>query len=979
MIKWFYFILLLLQACGTFAQDKFFITGEGVDPVYEQLKKNWTDSVFNNMTTDERLGQLFMVAAYSNKDQAHLKELEKLVVEEHIGGLIFFQGGPVRQAKMTNTLQSKAKIPLWVAMDAEWGLGMRLDSTINFPRQLTLGAIQDNEKIYKMGREIARQCRRLGVHINFAPVVDINNNPGNPVINNRSFGENKRNVAFKGLAYTEGLQDGNVMACAKHFPGHGDTDSDSHLTLPVIKQNRERLEELELYPFRILINNGVKSIMAAHIHVPALDNTPNLATSLSTKVLRQLLREEMNFDELVFSDALNMKGVSQFYEPGEVDLKAFLAGNDVLLFAEDVPRAKALFKKALKDGTLSPDRLKESVIKILEAKYDLGLNKKQEVKIEDLYNDLNTSNANFILDDLYERSLVLVSNDMGNFPISGKDSFNIASLSIGVDHQNAFQNQLSAFVPVTHFQSGKSPSAELLNKLEKYETVIVGIFDMSKYNSRDYGISKETLEFLGKLSRKANLIISVFGSPYSLKYFDEFKTVLLAHEEKDAAQKAAAQAVFGAIPITGKMPLTASEKFEIGHGLDQDKVLRLHYTHPEAVGLNSNSFSTIDSFVLEGIIDKAMPGCQVLIAKEGHIIWNKSYGYHTYDHSNAVKTNDIYDLASLTKVAATTLALMKLYEDRKFQINRRLGDYLPIPDTLDVHNLIIKKVLTHSSGLQSWIPFYLKTIKDTLYEHIYSSKQDSIYQIEVADELYMKKSYRDSIFKWIYNAKVADNPEYRYSDLGFYLFKEIIEKLTSMPFDKYLEKEYYKKLGLQNTCFKPLHCFPRERIIPTEDDKLFRKQLVYAHVHDPGAAMLGGVGGHAGLFSNTEDMAVLLQMLLNLGEYGGYRFLEPKTIQYFTRKQEKDNRRGLGFDKPEPDIFEPGPTAMSASPRSFGHSGFTGTCFWADPDQDLIYVFLSNRVYPDAGNKKLIKNNIRTNIHQAIYDILSSSVNKVEN
>ncbi|MEX2589588.1 MAG: glycoside hydrolase family 3 N-terminal domain-containing protein, partial [Chitinophagales bacterium] len=463
--KYCLFILLFLQASQGFAQDKFFITSEGLDPVYEQLKKHWTDSVFNNMSMDERLGQLFMVAAYSNKDEAHLKNLEMLVEEEHIGGLIFFQGGPIRQAKMTNILQSKAKVPLWIAMDAEWGLGMRLDSTISFPRQLTLGAIRQNNKIYRMGREIARQCRRLGVHINFAPVVDINNNPKNPVINNRSFGEGKSNVAFKGLAYTEGLQDGNVMACAKHFPGHGDTDSDSHLTLPVIKQSRERLEELELHPFRILINNGVQSIMAAHIHVPALDSTFNLATSLSPKVLKQLLREEMEFDGLVFSDALNMKGVSKFFEPGEVDLKAFLAGNDVLLFAEDVPKAKAMFKAALDNGKLDPESLKESVMKILEAKFDLGLTKKQEVELEGLHKDLNNPRANYILQELYESSLVLAANDKSLLPISGKDSFNIASLSIGVNQQNAFQDQLSMFAPVQHFQSSKSPSIQLINKL----------------------------------------------------------------------------------------------------------------------------------------------------------------------------------------------------------------------------------------------------------------------------------------------------------------------------------------------------------------------------------------------------------------------------------------------------------------------------------------------------------------------------------
>lgn len=967
-----------LLALKGFGQDKFFFTSGDIDPVYEQLKAHWVDSVYNKMTLDERLGQLFMVAAYSNKDEAHLNSLISLVEKEKIGGLIFFQGGPIRQAKMTNVLQAKAKLPLWIAMDAEWGLGMRLDSTINFPRQLTLGAMRQNDRIYEMGREIARQTRRLGMHINFAPVVDVNNNPKNPVINNRSFGEDKNNVALKGLAYAEGLQDGNVMACAKHFPGHGDTGSDSHLTLPVISHDRKRLEDLELHPFRILINNGVQSIMAAHIHVPALDSTFNLATSLSPKVTTQLLKKEMGFDGLVFSDALNMKGVSKFYEPGEVDLKAFLAGNDVLLFAEDVPRAKKLFKEALKNGKLTEARVKESVVKILEAKFDLGLTKRQSVEIDGLYKDLNTPFGNFLIQDLYEKSLVLAANNK-SIPIHTKDSFNLASLLIGTTEKNAFQNQLSAFAPVEHFQSGKSPSQSLLNKLGKYETVIVGLFDMSKYSSRNYGITTETLEFLKQLNQQTNVVLSVFGSPYSLKYFENIPTVLLAHDEMEGAQKAAAQAIFGAIPISGKMPLTASEKFPLGFGIEQEQITRLHYASPEALGYASEQFEIIDSFVLEGIRDKAMPGCQVLVAKDGQIIWDKAYGDFDYKSNQKVKTSDIYDLASMTKVAATTLALMKLYEERKIQINRRMGDYLPIPDTSKVYNLIVKDVLTHSSGLQSWIPFYLKTIKDTLYDHIYSASKDSVFTIPVADNLYMRACYRDSIYNWIFNAKVADKPEYRYSDLGFYMFKLIVETQTGKDFETYLNDVFYTSLGLQNTCFNPLNCFDKERIVPTEDDKLFRKQLICGYVHDPGAAMLGGVGGHAGLFSNAEDMAVLLQMLLNGGEYGGNRYLESKTIHYFTRKQKKDNRRGLGFDKPEPDIYEPGPTAMSASSRSFGHSGFTGTCFWADPDHNLIYIFLSNRVNPDASNKKLIRDNIRTNIHQSIYDILKVSSTEVEN
>lgn len=948
-----------------------------------QERQIWVDSVYTNMTDDERIAQLFMVAAYSNKDEAHVKEIEKLITDHKIGGLIFMQGGPYRQVKLVNHYQSLAQTKLLISTDAEWGLAMRLkDSTMAFPYQLTLGAIQNEKLIYNMGLEAARQLQRVGVHVSFSPVVDVNNNPNNPVINFRSFGEDKYNVALKGLAYMEGLQDGGVMACAKHFPGHGDTDSDSHLTLPIIKHSRERLEELELYPFKILINNGVKSVMAAHLFIPSLDSTKNQATSLSRKVTTDMLKNELGFKGLVFSDALNMKGVSQYYKQGEVALKAFLAGNDVLLFAEDVPKGIQLIKAALKDGRIKRDEFEYRVKNLLSAKFDQGLTHFDSLSLEGLYEDLHTPQAWLLNRELYGQALTLAANTGDYIPVKALDK-NFASLSIGASEITLFQQSLNRYAKLDNYQvskeAGQDKLKELENKLAQYETVFVGIHDMSQYASKGYGINATTRSFLENLSKKTRVVLVLFGNPYSLKYFDYASHVLVAYQENELTQELAAEALFGAREIKGQLPITASTKYKFGTGIITESLGRLQYTIPEAVGLNHLELQKIDSIALSAITNQATPGCQILVAKEGQVIYYKSFGHHTYDSVRAVQNNDLYDLASITKVGATTLSLMKLYDERQLQLNRRLSDYYPPLDTTNLKNLVVRDVLAHKSGLKSWIPFYLRTVEDTaLYKVCYKTEGDSIYCLPVNDALFMREDYKDSVIYIITHTELNKKKEYVYSDLGFILFNEVIGNITGTALDKFADSIFYRPLGLSTMGFNPLEEFPLDRIVPTEEDKVFRKGLVHGYVHDPAAAMFGGVSGHAGLFSDANDLAIMFQMLLNRGSYGGVQYLEPKTVDLFTKKNDDASRRGLGFDKPEPDKLKPGPTSINASMRSYGHSGFTGTCVWADPEHELIYIFLSNRINPTADNRKLISENIRTEIHQVLYDaILKSEQNPV--
>ncbi len=939
------------------------------------------DSIFAGLSQEEKIGQLFMVAAYSNKTDAHIQEIEALIKEQHIGGLIFFQGNPRAQATLTNRYQGIAEVPLLIGMDAEWGLGMRLDSTMNFPRQLTLGAIQDNQLLYQMGREIARQCKILGVHVNFAPVVDVNNNPANPVINDRSFGENKYNVAQKGLAYMKGLQDGGVLACAKHFPGHGDTDMDSHKSLPTIPHNASRLDSLELYPFKQLINNGVGSIMAAHLYIPSLDSSSNTAVSLSKNVVTDLLKTKLKFKGLVFTDALNMKGVSSYFTPGEVDLKALLAGNDVLLFPEDVPTAINKIKQAIKDSLIQQSDLDKKVKNILKTKYWTGLNDNNPIAADSVNLQLNTMYAELLNRKLYESALTIAKNEKATIPLKNLDKLNIASIVIAnrKNEESVFQKTLNLYAPMRTFRVDKSLSQDAMSALEEqaaaYNTVIIGVQDMSKYLSKEYGITETTRTLINNLSKKTNVILTIFGSPYSLKYFENVPNILVAYEDNDITQSLAAQLIFGGVKASGKLPVSAGENFKYNTGETSMNTGRLKYTIPEEVGISTASLSLIDSIIKEAILNHATPGCQILIAKDNKVIFNRGYGYHTYDNKTIVRPTDIYDLASITKVAATTLAIMKLVDEKEIKVKKNLSNYIPELKKTDKSKISIQDVLLHQAGLKAWIPFYEYTLNaEGFCDENYCYSPNDYYSVKVANELYIQHDYTDSIWNTILNSEVNRSKRYVYSDLGFYLCRTIVENITKQPIDKYVNNIFYKPLGLATMTYNPIYKFPLSRIPPTEMDTVFRKQLIHGYVHDQGAAMLGGVAGHAGLFSDANDLAIILQMLLNGGSYGYQDYIDPNTIEEFTSRQINNNRRGLGFDKPETDPSYGGPTSKYASAKTFGHSGFTGTCMWADPAHNLTYVFLSNRVYPDASNRTLIQTDVRTRIHDVIYKAMLEAI-----
>jgi len=944
--------------------------------------QHWVDSVYYSLSPQQRIGQLFMLRANSETDSTEIRLLSRLIKEYNIGGLCFFKGGPVRQANLTNYYQKQALTPMLISMDAEWGLGMRLDSTIPFARQMTLGALSKEQLITEYGLTVAAQLRRMGVNISFSPVADINSNPANPVINIRSFGEHKDDVARKSILYMKALQKGGIITVAKHFPGHGDTDTDSHHSLPFIDHSLSTIDSLDLYPFRKLINAGLDGIMVAHLNIPALDSTKNLPSSLSPIVIDSLLRRKLKFKGLVFTDALDMKGVSGYDSPGMVELRALKAGSDVLLLSVSVDKAVVAIQQAIDSGLYSQDLLAVHCKRVLACKYMAGLNRLQPVNTNNLYRDLHSQNDESLNRELYINAVTLLQNKKSIIPLKISDTLRIASLMIGYDDIRKFQVRLGDYVNVDHYtlprRADKSIIEQTLNNLQNYNLIIIGINNTIPSPATNFGISAETIALVDTLLKSNSCILNLFTLPYAVNLFkniNQAKALLVAYQDNADAYDAAVQLMFGAVPASGQLPVSINKTFPTHSGLTTKSSGRLRYNPYEEKGIQAEDMVVIDSIVKSGLDNEAYPGCQVLIAKNGNVFYRKAFGATDYLLNRAVKENDLYDLASITKVAATTLAVMKLFDQGIINFDDPLSKTLKYLENSNKKKITIREVMTHQAGLAAWIPFYKKTMLNGYPDTtIYSKDFSEAFPFTVAESMYLRKDYRQIILDSIVSSPLSEKKVYRYSDLGFILMQQFVEQITGKSLDQYMEEQFYKPLGLHTLTFHPRNRFPLSRIIPTENDSVFRHQLIQGDVHDPAAAMLGGVAGHAGLFGTSNDMAVLMQMLLQDGSYGGVQFIKPETVALFTRRQYKDNRRGLGFDKPQLIPSEPGPACEEASANSFGHTGFTGTYIWADPDNELIIVFLSNRVNPDAEPNKLAQLGIRTQIQEALYKALNKNL-----
>ncbi|MEI7525916.1 MAG: glycoside hydrolase family 3 N-terminal domain-containing protein [Mariniphaga sp.] len=984
MSKIFLFILLTFLGSLLFAQPK-------VRPPFLKYETDhWVDSVFNSLTIDEKIGQLIMVPAWSKKGSKHKNRILKMVQENKIGGIIAMQGGPLRHINMVNRLQEASKTPLLVAIDAEYGLSMRLDSCIKYPFGFTLGAIANDSLVFEVGADLGRQCRRLGIHINFAPVADVNSNPLNPVIGFRSYGDNPGKVFHKALRFGLGLQSQQVLATLKHFPGHGDAQKDSHYTLPVIGHNRTQLDSIELSPFRKAASLGIGGVMTGFLNVPALDSSGTAAT-LSKVIVHDLLIRDYGFEGLIVTDALNMEGADE--QEGQSDnnsaeVKALIAGNDLLEFVINPASVIEAVKKAISDGTISMESIERKCRKILMIKRWAGLNSYSPVKTENLYSDLNQSAYRMTLRNVAQQSLTVLQNRNELLPLRRLDTLKIASVSIGRGNITPFQHSLERYTRTDHFYISKTADGnaikKLLIQLKKYNLVIAELNNLGNFVSSDYRLTETQQNIVEQVTNNGKSILVLFGNPYILNYLNGLEKasgLVVGYQESPESQDLAGQLLFGAFGAEGKLPVTVNQTFHSGDGLVTLPLNRFKYTLPEELGIDSTFLKKkIDSLVNVGLSAKAFPGCTVFIAKKGKVLLLESYGYQTYTNERPLLPDDLFDFASLTKILAPLPALMRLNDQKKFSVKKRMSDYWPDWKVSNKKDILIEDVLSHQARLKTGIPFWLKTMNSSgeYKEGYYSKDSTSQFDLRVSKGLYLLNSFPDSVYATIRKSPLLSRKRFVYSDLGFIIFPRIIAALANQDYETYLKINFYTLLGASTLTYRPYLYYPLDKMVPTENDLSFRKEQLQGFVHDESSAVLGGISGNAGLFGTINDAAKMMQMYLNYGSYGGVRYLSEATMKEWTKPhfEKLHNRRGYGFDKPSAgNNFSNGEKSYPAplcSSASFGHTGFTGTYAWADPVTGILFLFFSNRIYPSRDNHMLNRLNLRESIQQMAYQILEN-------
>ena len=936
-------------------------------------KAHWVDSVLNTLSVDERIGQLFMRVVPANATDEQVTEIRNDVKSMDLGGVVFLKEQPNHQVRVTNILQSAAKVPLLVGQDGEWGISQSVDSTIQFPRPLLLGAVRNDSLVYAMGRETARHMKILGVNLNFASLADVNSNPSDPIISYRSFGADKINVASKITAFVRGMQDNGVLAVAKQFSVTGLTITDYNNEIPQI---RATVDSLAAYAFTRLFENNVRGVMPASSSVPLYYDKVKQKYGYDPATMAHLftgqwLKRQQGFKGLSFVDLQYVKIAADKNRDGDEAVFAFQAGNDVMIGAADIGAAIRKIRRFVKTDEVYESQLNNSVRKILEAKFDAGLAENRLANPDNLIARLNAPSGRVITEQLYEQAVTLLKNNRHVIPITQLDNKLIAYVTSDAAKPNKpFYQNISKYAYASYFTlDEKTDLIKLADALSGHQIVIIGVFPQT------------TAAVLGRIERTVSLlkqnvevIYCDFGNESFIQSVDKYHTSMTTYCNAPEAMVAASEVLFGAVPATGRLPFPASRQLATGSGVDTKSLSRLRYASPESARMNSRMMSRIDSIAREAIATGATPGMQVIVARGGTVVYEKNFGTLNHNKSNPVTSETIYDLASLTKVSATLQAVMFMQERGLIDINRKVSYYLPELKKSNKKDITILEMLTHQAGLAPFIPMWPETVKDTTFLPLYYSRNRSTnYPLQVSPNLYGSMALRDSVWSWIVKSKLIEKQArtpyaYKYSDLGFLILQRLAEKLLNQPINEFVEQNFYEPLGAYTAGFTPLERFPQQQIAPTEYDRIFRRTLVTGTVHDERAALMGGIAGHAGLFGTATDLAKLGQMLLQEGYYGGYRYYKPETVRLFTNKQFDKSRRGLGWDKPVQSDWN-SPTSLKASPRTFGHTGFTGTCLWVDPEFDLVYVFLSNRVYPDRSGK-LISANIRSRIQDVIYDAI---------
>lgn len=932
-----------------------------------------------SLNIEEKIGQLLNIRVMSGKDEKYYSYIDRIIQTYAIGGITFFKGTPFTQISLTQRFQDKAKVPLMIALDAETGVAMRLDSVIALPDMMQIGATGDEMHAFESGRIAGEQCRRLGVHLNFAPVADVNTNPANPVIGQRAFGEDASLVTKMAGAYLEGLHKSGVLGCLKHFPGHGDAESDSHYTLPVIKTNPTQIYNQHLFPFYENIYKA-DAIMTGHLLVPALDTTIKLPASLSPVLVSKILRTRMGFRGLIITDAMDMKGAGKATYPGELEVKALKAGNDIILLPQNPEEAIKAILRAIDSGQITLQEIDEHCKRVLAFKYRIGLFEKTALSKQNLLNDLNKPEYSSSVRNIYQDAIT-VCGDTTLIPYRPVKHPRLAVIS--VFQQNPKLQEYSWLMADAAYFNLINPddSTELnllLDTVKNFDLLLIALHMPSKFQIKDYGLNGKTKAACNLLINKLPNITIILGNGYASGNFtfpSQKSAQVFAWQNNALATEAALRVIFGERGASGRLPATFGNILSMGDGFKLEARPILGFSEPTDVGVNPDKLAIVDQIAIEGIQKGAYPGCQVLLARNGKVFYYKAFGMQDVAGTTPVSITDLYDIASVTKVAATTLAVMKLYEEGKLNDETPMKELLPQLHNHRLRNSRLADVLRHQAGLYPWLPFFKKTLTKEKPSSVYYSNQFRPgFEIPVAPNLYLRNDYIDSIISSIDQTRLRAKGNFAYSDFGFILLKFGIERITHQPFPEYLEENFYRPMGLASMRFNPLENIQIKRIAPTSIDTEFRKQLLRGYVHDPAAAMLGGVSGHAGLFSHALDLARIMQMLLWEGKYNGVQFFKAETIKYFTSygPHPEKNRRGLGFDKPPVQPQPETPVCKAASPRSFGHSGFTGTYVWADPDSGLIFVFLSNRIHPSEDNRIIHQLNIRTRIHQAAYEAIEN-------
>lgn len=957
--------------------------------------RHWVDSVMNKLSFKEKVGQLFIYTIAPIDTKRNLELLHEAVETHKVGGLLFSGGKMQTQVELTNRAQKQAKVPVMITFDGEWGLAMRLRGTPVFPRNMVLGCIRDNQLIYEYGSEVARQCRQIGVQVNFAPVADVNINPKNPVINTRSFGEDPVQVADKVIAYAYGLEGGGVLSVCKHFPGHGDTDVDSHKALPVLPFTRERLDSVELYPFKKAIRAGLGGMMVGHLQVPVIEPVGGLPSSLSRNVVYDLLTDELAFKGLIFTDALAMKGVSG---NGHVSLQALKAGNDMVLAPRNLKEEIPAVLEAVEKGELAREDIENKCRKVLTYKYVLGLKKKTFIQLSGLEQRINRPQTRDLIRRLNQAAITVLNNKNHILPLHADKAQTLALLEIGKPGETeVLARQMSRYTSVARFRlrpnQTEAENRRLRDSLATYKRIVIAVSEqrLAPYHS-----------FFAKFAPE-NPAIYLFFTPGKMMMqihhaVSHAPAVILGHSHNSDVQRQTADILFAKATADGRLSASIGGLFPTGAGVTITPETPLHFI-PEEHGLSSALLKKIDTIALDGIQQGAYPGCQVVVLKNGHVMVDKAFGTYAGKGSPGVESTDIYDLASLSKTTGTLLAVMKLYDKGRFNLTDKISDYLPFLQRTDKKDITIREILYHQSGLPPWLPFYQEVIdKDSYDGRLFSARKDAHhpvqigtatwanprfkfkseyispvktgdYTIQICDSLWLNRSFRKVIEEKIVEAPLKQK-RYVYSDIGFILLGMLVEQLAGMPMEAYLQREFYEPMGLERTGYLPLRRFAKSEIVPSNKDRFLRKETLQGYVHDEASAFFGGLAGNAGLFSTAREVARVYQMLLNGGEIDGKRYLSKETCNLFTTETSKISRRGLGFDKPDMEDPKKGNCASGVPAGVYGHTGFTGTCAWVDPENDLVYVFLSNRIYPNVTNRKLNQLHIRERIQEAIYDAM---------